>query len=137
MEAITVSIKVDAPIEQIWKLWNTPEDIKMWNNVSEQWHTPFAENNLQLGGKLLLTMGLKNGSFSFDFEAIYQEIDPYKRIRYTLTDGRSSTIVFAGIGPVTITETFEPNQNDSIEMQRDFCQSVLMSFKKYAEETDF
>ena len=78
-------------------------------------------------------MGLKDGSFSFDFEAIYDEVITHQFIRYTLTDGRQSAISFTGLNPVILTETFEPNSNDPIAMQRDFCQAVLNSFKRYAE----
>lgn len=133
MEPITVSVAVNAPIERVWKLWNTPEDIRHWNNVSDKWHTPSAQNDLRPGGKLLLVMGLKDGSFSFDFEAVYDEVRTHEFISYTLAEGRRSEIGFTGTNPVTITETFEPNDEDTLEMQRDFCQAVLNSFKKYAE----
>jgi len=134
MQPITVSIQVNAPIELIWKLWNNPEDIKNWNNISEKWHTPSALNDLRPGGKLLLTMGLKDGSFSFDFEALYDEVKTYELIAYTLNDGRRSEIHFTDTNPVTIIETFEPNDHDPVLMQQDFCQAVLTSFKKYAEQ---
>lgn len=133
MQPIAVSIEVKAPIELVWKLWNTPEDIMNWNNISAQWHTPSAQNDLRPGGKLLLVMGLKDGSFSFDFEAVYDEVRTHEFISYTLTEGRRSEIHFSGTNPVIIAETFEPNDNDPVAMQRDFCQAVLTSFKRYAE----
>ena len=133
MQPITVSIEVHAPIALVWKLWNTPEDIKKWNNVSDDWHTPSAQNDLRPGGKLQLVMGLKDGSFSFDFLAIYDQVKPHELTSYTLSDGRHSTITFTGTAPVTLTETFEPNITDSLEMQRDFCRAVLLSFKAYTE----
>jgi len=130
---ITISVGVNAPIELVWTLWNTPEDIQQWNNVSDKWHTPSADNDLRPGGKLSLLMGLKDGSFSFNFEAVYDEVRAHELIRYTLTEGRQSTISFSGKNPVTIVETFEPNDNDPVDMQRDFCEAVLNSFKRYAE----
>ncbi len=133
MEPITLSIEVNASIALVWKLWNTEEDIRHWNNVSDKWHTPSAHNDLRPGGRLSLVMGLRDGSFSFDFEAVYDEVRLHKFISYTLKGGRRSEIRFSGTNPVTITETFEPNDNDPVEMQRDFCQAVLNSFKKYAE----
>ena len=48
---ITVKCKVEASIEEVWKLWTTPEHITKWNNASEDWHTPYAENDLRVGGK--------------------------------------------------------------------------------------
>lgn len=136
MQPITVSIQVNAPIQRVWKLWNTPEDIRKWNNVSEDWHTPSAENDLRPGGKLKLVMGLKDGSFSFDFNAKYNQVKTHELISYTLSDGRHSTITFTGSNPVTIAETFEPNATDPLDMQTDFCSAVLASFKKYAESQE-
>jgi uncharacterized protein YndB with AHSA1/START domain len=133
MEPITVSVAVNAPIERVWKLWNTPDDIRHWNNISDQWHTPSAQNDLRPGGKLSLVMGLKDGSFSFDFEAVYDEVRTHEFISYTLTEGRRSEIRFTGTNPVILTEAFEPNDQDPLDMQRDFCQAVLSSFRKYAE----
>jgi len=134
MQPITVSIEVNVPIQLVWKLWNEPGDIRNWNNISDKWHTPSAQNDLRPGGKLLLIMGLKDGGFSFDFEAVYDEVRTHEFISYTLTEGRRSEIQFTGTNPVTITETFEPNDNDPVAMQRDFCEAVLASFKKYAEK---
>ncbi|MEO8886587.1 MAG: SRPBCC domain-containing protein, partial [Mucilaginibacter sp.] len=103
MQPITLSIEVNASIEDVWKIWNTPRDIMNWNNVSDKWHTPAAQNDLRPGGKLLLVMGLKDGSFSFNFEGTYNEVITHRFISYTLADGRQSAISFAGVNPVTIT----------------------------------
>jgi uncharacterized protein YndB with AHSA1/START domain len=130
---LTVETTINAPIETVWKLWNTPEDIMQWNNVSDEWHTPEATNDLRPGGKLRFVMGLKDGSFTFNFEGTYNEVIPNELLVYTLDDGRKTTITFSKNIPVKITETFEPNDTDPIEMQRDFCQAVLTSFKNYAE----
>jgi uncharacterized protein YndB with AHSA1/START domain len=130
---IDVTITVNASIEKVWKLWTTAEDIRLWNNLSDEWHVPKAENDLRKGGQFLYVMGLKDGGFSFDFTGIYDEVKPHELIAYTLNDNRIATITFLGSHPVIITEDFEPNATDDIEMQRDFCMAVLQSFKKYVE----
>lgn len=130
---ITVQTEINAPIEKVWKLWNTPEDIMQWNNMSAEWHTPKVENDVHTGGKFLFVMGLKDGSFSFDFKGMYDEVEVNRLITYTLDDGRKTTIIFTGDNPVILTETFEPENTQPIDMQRDFCQAVIDGFKKYAE----
>jgi uncharacterized protein YndB with AHSA1/START domain len=35
---ITIAATVNAPVEKVWKLWTTPEDIIKWNSASEDWH---------------------------------------------------------------------------------------------------
>lgn len=131
--AIIVTIEIDAPIQQVWNLWTTPGDICRWNNVSDKWHTPKVLNDLYPGGRFLFNMGLKDGSFMFDFTGVYDEIKTNELIAYTLDDGRRSVITFEGKGPVKLTEQFEPNNTDPINLQRDFCRSVLLSFKAYTE----
>jgi uncharacterized protein YndB with AHSA1/START domain len=131
--AITQTVEVNAPIEKVWAIWNSPEDIMIWNNVSPDWHTPKVENDLRAGGQFLYVMGLKDGSFKFDFTGTYDEVKTNELISYTLNDGRRSVITFTGSNPIKVSETFEPNNTDDLEMQRDFCRAVLQSFKSYTE----
>jgi uncharacterized protein YndB with AHSA1/START domain len=133
---ITVQTEINASIEKVWKLWNTPEDIMEWNNMSAEWHTPKVENDVRAGGKFLFVMALKDGSFSFDFKGCYDEVEINRLITYTLEDGRKSIIIFTGSYPVKLTETFEPESTQPIDMQRDFCQAVVDGFKRYVEEMD-
>jgi uncharacterized protein YndB with AHSA1/START domain len=71
---ITVSSKVEAPIEKVWNLWTDPNHIINWNNASDDWHTPSAENDLRPGGKFNFRMAARDGSMQFDFEGVYNEI---------------------------------------------------------------
>lgn len=130
---LTATTEIYAPIAKVWELWNNPDDIRQWNNLSDDWHTTKAENDLRVGGKFFYAMGLKDGSFSFDFTGVYNEILPYQFISYTLNDGRRSTITFKDGSPVKLTENFEPENTQPFDMQRDFCQSVLNTFKAYVE----
>jgi uncharacterized protein YndB with AHSA1/START domain len=43
---ITNEATVKASIEKVWQCWTVPEHITKWNNASDDWHTPFAENDL-------------------------------------------------------------------------------------------
>ena len=104
-----------------------------WNNMSAEWHTPKVENDLRKGGRFIFVMALKDGSFHFDFAGTYDEVKTNELISYTLDDGRSATVTFTAGSPVKLTESFEPENTQPVEMQRDFCQAVLNSFKKYAE----
>jgi uncharacterized protein YndB with AHSA1/START domain len=130
---ITVNIEIHSPIEEIWKRWNDPKDIKEWNNINEDWHTPVVQNDLRPGGKFLYVMGTKDGSFSFNFTGKYDEVAAHKLIAYTLDSGRTATITFSQGYPVMLTETFEPDDAPSVEEQRDFCQAILNSFRNYVE----
>ena len=58
-ETIIVEATIDTSVEKVWKLWTSPEHIIKWNNASDDWHTPKAENDLKVGGKFLSRMEAK------------------------------------------------------------------------------
>lgn len=130
---LTATTEINAPIAKVWELWTNPADIMQWNNLSDDWHTTRVENDLRVGGAFLYAMGLKDDSFSFDFTGVYDEVIPYQLISYTLNDGRRSVITINNDNPVVLTETFEPEDTQPHNMQREFCQAVLNSFKRHLE----
>jgi uncharacterized protein YndB with AHSA1/START domain len=131
---ITVQNTVNAPIAKVWKLWNGPEHITQWAHASDDWHAPYADNDPRTGGKFKTTMAAKDGSFSFDFEGEYTTVEDHKLIEYAIADGREVQITFEGLGDSTkITETFDPETINPIEMQRGGWQAILDNFKKYVE----
>ncbi|WP_231489771.1 SRPBCC family protein [Pedobacter sp. Leaf170] len=135
MEKITVETVVNAPVEKVWTYWNVPEHIKNWAFASSDWHAPYADNDLKKDGKFKTTMAAKDGSFSFDFEGTYTNVDVHKKIEYVLGDGRTVQIGFETEGDTTrVVETFDPETQNPIEMQRGGWQSILDNFKKYTEE---
>ena len=133
-EWITVESTINAPIEKVWELWTKPEHIIHWNNASKDWHTPKAENDLRVGGKFLFKMEAKDGSFGFEFEGIYTEVKTNELIAYKMEDDRQVKINFTSEGNETkITESFETEDINAIDLQRKGWQSLLNNFKKYAE----
>lgn len=134
IDKITLTTIVNSDIDTVWKTWTEPEHIKNWNNASPDWHTPKAENDLRKGGKFSSRMEAKDGSMGFDFGGTYDEVVPNKQIKYTLDDGRKVNITFAKTDEgVSIKETFEPESQNSVDMQRQGWQAILDNFKKYIE----
>lgn len=131
---ITVETPVKAPIEKVWKLWTAPEHITKWNNASETWHTPAAQNDLKVNGRFVYRMEAKDGSFGFDFGGVYDEVKPNEAIAYKIDDGRKVKVVFAKEGNTTkVIETFEAEDENSLDLQQDGWQAILNNFKKYVE----
>lgn len=132
---ITVETLVNASIEKVWKFWTTPEHIMKWNNASEDWHTTKAENDLKIEGKFLSRMEAKDGSFGFDFEGIYTDVITNEKISYTTLDDRKVDITFSPTeNGIQITETFETENQNPIEMQKMGWQAILNNFKNYTEK---
>ncbi len=131
---ITISATISSDLEKVWEFYTDPEHITQWNFATEEWHCPNAKNDLKVGGKLWSRMEAKDGSFGFDYEAIYDEIIPQKKIIYTLGDGRKVIIDFEKGNEMTkVTTNFEAEKENPLEMQRDGWQAILDNFKKYVE----
>lgn len=134
---ITVGVTIHTPVEKVWKFWTDPKHIIHWNNASDDWHTTKAENDLRPGGKFLSRMEAKDGSMGFDFTGKYNKIELHKLIDSTLDDNREVRVSFVSNGnETTITEIFEAEQENTIELQQAGWQSILDNFKKYAETSD-
>ena len=131
---ITIENTVNAPVEKVWECWTKPEHITQWNNASDDWHTPHAENDLRMGGSFVSRMEAKDGSMGFDFGGVYDSVINNDYIGYTMDDGRKVKITFFSDGDKTkVVESFEAENENSIEMQQGGWQAILDNFKKYAE----
>jgi uncharacterized protein YndB with AHSA1/START domain len=131
---IAVTIEIQESIEQVWEVWNSPPDIQKWNIPFDDWHCPFAENEVREGGPFHYRMEALDGTGGFDHKGTYQKIIPQHRIETLQEDGRESVIEFISVGEnTTIRETFEPDATTPLDVQRDFCCAVLTRFKNYVE----
>jgi uncharacterized protein YndB with AHSA1/START domain len=131
---ITIRTLVDAPVKVVWNSWTMPEHVVRWNHASEDWHTTRAVNDLQEGGRFSYRMEAKDGSFSFDFSGIYANVEPFRSIGIILDDGRIVQVGFSIDGTHTrVVETFETEDTNPPEMQRNGWQAILDNFKKYTE----
>ena len=133
-EKIKVSATIDAGIEKVWKYWTEPRHITNWNTATDEWHTPKAENDLKEGGRFVYRMEAKDGSFGFDFGGEYTEIREKELLAYKLDDGRKAKVSFEEKDKkVTLTEEFEVEDQNPVEMQKEGWQAILSNFKKYTE----
>lgn len=135
MNKITVAATIDAEASKVWDDYTNPEHITKWNFADPSWHCPSASNDMRVGGKYSARMEAKDGSFGFDFEAVYKEIVPGQRFTYTMPDGRVVTVVFRTSGKQTeVVVTFDPEDQNPLEMQKGGWQAILDNFKHYSEE---
>ena len=133
-QKITIETTVNAPVEKVWEYWSAPEHITKCNNASPDWHSPRSENDLRTGGKFSTRMEAKDGSMGFDFGGVYDDVRTNELIAFTMGDGRTVSVKFAGDGDQTkIVETFEAEETNPIEMQRGGWQAILDNFKNYTE----
>lgn len=136
MEKITIETSVKAPLQKVWTYWTGVEHIKGWAFASDDWGAEGISNHVQKDGTFSSRMFAKDGSFEFVFSGTYNEVIEHKSLNYTLDDGRNVVVNF-GETPtgVHIIQSFEPETENPIEMQRDGWQAYLDNFKKYVEST--
>ena len=79
-------------------------------------------------------MEARDGSAGFDFVGTYEKVIPDKKIVYLIGDGRKVEVSFKETDNKTeISESFEAESINPVEMQKNGWQSILENFRKYAE----
>jgi uncharacterized protein YndB with AHSA1/START domain len=132
-DKITVTAIINTDIKEVWDYYTDPVHITRWNFADPSWHCPNAENDLKVGGKYNARMEARDGSFGFDFEAVYSEIIEGEEFTYVF-GGRTANVKFGSLGNQTeVIVTFDPENENPVEMQKGGWQSILDNFKKYAE----
>ena len=130
---ITVAATLNADTKKVWDYYTNPEHITKWNFADPSWHCPKASNDMRVGGKYFARMEARDGSFGFDFEAVYDEIKIGQRFTYSFAD-RSVTVELKGPGNQTeVIIVFDPENENPIELQKGGWQAILNNFKKYTE----
>jgi len=135
MKLLTVRATIKAPLHEVWNYWTNPNHIMHWNFASADWHCPSATNKLEVGGEFHYEMAAKDGTESFDFWGTYQSIEFNKHIDILIGDGRKLMVSFEETSEGTLlTEQFEPETMNAVELQEAGWQSILDNFKNYVEK---
>jgi uncharacterized protein YndB with AHSA1/START domain len=130
---ITIETLVDAPIEEVWRAWTTPDDILQWNAASDDWHTTRASVDLRVGGAFSSRMQAKDGSMGFDFAGTYTTVVEPQLIECTMGDRVLRVEFVAGSSGVTVRETFDAEPTHSVEQQRAGWQAILDGFARHVQ----
>jgi len=130
---ITVETNVAAPIDNVWRAYTTPEDIKQWNSASDDWHTTAATVDLRVGGAFSSRMEAKDGSMGFDFAGTYTRIVRHQLIEYSFGDRTARVEFVNGTNGVKVTVAFDAESSHSEEQQRQGWTAILNNFKRYVE----
>jgi uncharacterized protein YndB with AHSA1/START domain len=134
-EFLEVSAQIFAPLSDIWTKWTQAAHVVNWNFAHESWCCPRAEVDLRVGGTSNYRMEAKDGSFGFDLKATFLEIEPCTFIATALEDGRKVEVKFiAGENFVVLLQRFEPETENTLELQQQGWQAILNQFKTYCEQ---
>jgi len=145
MNKIKVETIIHAYLKKVWEYYTSPESIKGWAFASDDWESPYAENDLRVGGRFLTRMKAKDGSkdsgAAFDFTGTYTDVVEFEKINYTMDkapneeNGRTCEVIFKDMrdGTTYVSVEFDPESENSEELQRAGWQAILDNFKKYVE----
>ena len=132
-EKITVQTTVAVDLEKAWDAYTRPEHITQWNFADPSWHCPQASNDLRVGGRYHARMEAKDGSYGFDFEAVYTDVQPGIQFTYEF-GGRRATVLFQASNHQTeVSVAFDPETENALELQRNGWQAILDNYRKHTE----
>jgi uncharacterized protein YndB with AHSA1/START domain len=135
MSLITVQTTITASVSTVWECWINPEHVTKWNFASDDWHCPKATSELEVNGEFHHIMAAKDGSFEFDFWGKFTQIEIEKQIQIELGDSRKVKVLFETKSDQTtlVTEHFEPENQNPLDLQKAGWQAILDNFKQYVE----
>jgi uncharacterized protein YndB with AHSA1/START domain len=86
MTSVTYDLQVesivDAPRDDVFRAWTTPEQLKQWYRPSDDWRIPVSEVNLTIGGKYRFGFSSPEGKTFYEVGE-FREISPPERLVYT------------------------------------------------------
>ncbi len=131
---IDISTTIAADLSEVWVKWNDVKSVQFWSFASDTWGAEGIENDLRVGGKCSSRNFAKDGSSEFIFGWTYNTVEPEKLIDSTMDDGRKIRVVFTEVeGGTRVDESFDPETENSEELQREGWQAYLDNFKKFVE----
>lgn len=78
----------DASAERVFDAWTSPEVMRRWWQVGQDWKTSDAEVDLRVGGAVRVVMHDTDKDVDYGGGGVYTEVDPPTRLAFTwLWDG--------------------------------------------------
>ena len=131
---IEISVNISAPVTKVWERWTDIKVVKDWAFASDDWAAEGVENDVMVGGSFKARNYAKDGSMEFMLTWTYDHVDPQRHLAYTMEDGRKVEVRFLETGDGTrLEQSFEPEPENSEDIQRDGWQAYLDNFKKFVE----
>jgi uncharacterized protein YndB with AHSA1/START domain len=132
-EKIKITVTIAAAKQKVWDYYTQPMHITRWNFAHPSWHCPAATNDMKVGGRYVARMEAKDGSAGFDFDAVYTDIHQGECFTYEFGERMATVALTETNGKTEVTITFDPETENSIELQRSGWQAILNNFRNYTE----
>ncbi|HSD24597.1 MAG TPA: SRPBCC domain-containing protein [Solirubrobacterales bacterium] len=81
---VRIERSFDAPAEDVFDAWTSPEVMRRWYHAGPDWETPDVEVDLRVGGRVSVVMRKPDGS-EVELSGEYVEIERPHRLAMTCT----------------------------------------------------
>lgn len=81
---VRIERSFDAPAENVFDAWTSPEVMRRWYHAGPDWETPEVEVDLRVGGRVRIVMRKPDGT-EVALSGEYMEIDRPHRLTMTCT----------------------------------------------------
>jgi len=82
VEVVRIERTFEAPAEDVFDAWTSPEVMRRWYHAAPEWETPVAEVDLRVGGRWRVVMRRPDGSEA-ELRGEYTEIERPRRLAMT------------------------------------------------------
>ncbi len=134
MLVIEIEVLIKNSLDKVWEYWTGQPFISQWYSASDDWWTPWVNQNFQVDQGFVYRMEARDGSMGFDFSGVFTEIVDHEKIVYVLEDGRKVLTTFEERdGRILLKQAFDAEDQNSAQMQKDGWQAILNHFKSFCE----
>jgi uncharacterized protein YndB with AHSA1/START domain len=143
MSKIVIHQIFAATPSQVFESCLDSEDNKRWNTAGFGWSTGEVQIDPKVGGRWFAEYKSPDGKDDFVFEGVFTEIIENQKISYKMpkdmgefeVDERKAEVLFEEFekGKTQVTITFDAEDLNSIEMQKQGWQAILDNFKTFLE----
>jgi len=82
-QVLRIERAFDAPIEQVFEAWTSPEVLTRWLHADPEWSTPVAEVDLRVGGTVRIVMRNPQTGTNWGARGQYVVIEKPDRLAFT------------------------------------------------------
>ena len=138
MPTITISCVIKAPVNTTFESYLSPVDNLRWNTAGEGWTTNYAKIDPIKGGEFHIGYKSPDEKNDFDLGGTYLEIIENNSIISLLGEDRKIEVNFEiktenEIENTLLTITFDVEDENSIEPQKQGWSKILDNFKNFVE----
>jgi uncharacterized protein YndB with AHSA1/START domain len=113
---LRMSRRFDAPREQVFEAWTSPEVIREWWRAGPDWETPEAEVDLRPGGSYRWSMRDTTKDETHTVVGEYKEVRPPERLVYTWSWESNPEEMAGSMATLVTVEFSEDGEGTQVEL---------------------